>query len=112
MTDLINLDAESGRNIIGDDSTPTLELENTSSGYAFKATTRSGTGAGAYFEAQASTPTVAPLVVVASAASGAALEFRGSFGSIASVGSITRGLRVKIGNSYYWLPLYESATYI
>jgi len=32
MTDLMNLDAETGRNIISDDSTPTLELQNTSTG--------------------------------------------------------------------------------
>jgi len=36
MADLVNLAAESGRNIIGDDTTPTLELENTSTAPALK----------------------------------------------------------------------------
>jgi len=32
--------------------------------------------------------------------------------SIASATSITRGIRVKFGDSYGWIPIFMSATYI
>jgi len=44
MADTLNLYAESGRNIIGDDSSPTLNLENTSSGEVLKLQNAGGTG--------------------------------------------------------------------
>lgn len=44
MADTLNLAAESNRNIIGDDSTPTLTLENSSSGNVFKVQNAGGTG--------------------------------------------------------------------
>lgn len=44
MADVINLAAESGRNIIGDDASPTLTLENTSSGQPLKLQNAGGTG--------------------------------------------------------------------
>lgn len=44
MADTVNLYAESGRNIIGDDATPTLTLENTSSGAVLRLQNAGGTG--------------------------------------------------------------------
>jgi len=44
MADVINLTAEEGRNIIGDDSSPTLTLENVSSGNALRLQNAGGTG--------------------------------------------------------------------
>ncbi len=44
MADTINLYAESDRNIIGDDTTPTFTLENTSSGNALKLQNAGGSG--------------------------------------------------------------------
>lgn len=44
MTDVLNLDAESNRNIIGDDSSATLMLENTSSGECLKLQNAAGSG--------------------------------------------------------------------
>lgn len=144
MADLVNLNAESGRNIIGDDSTPTLTLENTSSGNALQLQNAGGTGVAlsivstpttalfanvvgtaGHFRSNASlqpaviadqgvisSPTVAVVRLTQSAASGAFFELRGFLASIASATSITRGIRVKFGDSYGWIPIYESATYI
>lgn len=44
MSDTVNLFAETDRNIIGDDSSPTLTLENSSSGPALKLQNAAGTG--------------------------------------------------------------------
>ena len=44
MANVLNLNAEADANIIGDDSSPTLTLENTSSGNALKLQNASGTG--------------------------------------------------------------------
>lgn len=123
MSDTINLYAESNRNIIGDDSSPTLTLENSSSGKALRAY-GSGTGVALQAEAAATTPvvdlyhttpgnaTVAVLRVTASTASAPFFEFKGFLASIASMGSITRGVRVKFGDSYGWLPVYQEGTFI
>jgi len=46
MANLVNLDAATGRNIIDDDTTPVLTLENTSSGTGLKVDNTSGTGIG------------------------------------------------------------------
>lgn len=123
MSDVINLYAESDRNIIGDDSSPTLTLENSSSGNAIKAY-GSGTGVPLYAEAAATVPaaefvhttpgaaTVAVARFTASTASAPYFEFKGFLASIASATSITRGVRVKIGDEYGFIPVYMSATYI
>lgn len=144
MADIINLTAETGRNIIGDDTSPTLTLENTSSGNVLALQNAGGTGVplsvvsapttgifanvvgtGGHFRSNASlqpavivdhgiisAPTVAVARLTQSAASGAFFEFRGFLASIASATSITRGIRVKFGDSYGWIPIYESATFI
>jgi hypothetical protein len=44
MSDTINIYAETGRNIIGDDSSPTFTFENTSSGEILKLQNAGGTG--------------------------------------------------------------------
>ena len=134
MANILNIDAETDANIIGDDSSPTLTMENTSSGNVIKIQNASGTGTalqvdgsrtGAQLRSTAteqvplhvthsviSSPTVAPLRITQSAASGAHFEIQGAIASIASMTSITRGLRVKQGDTYYWITLYRDATYI
>lgn len=113
MVDLINLNAESGRNIIGDDSSPTLTLENSSTGNALSL--KSGaTEAVALQIANTviSSPTVAVVKLTTSGASAPFFEFAGFLASIASATSITRGIRVKFGDNYGWIPVFTSATYI
>lgn len=104
MADTINLNAESQRNIIGDDNSATLELENASatpnaSAVALNAV-HTGAGAG--------TATVAAISALNSTASGPALEFKGgSVISTASAGATAAfGIRVKFGNVYGWVPAY------
>jgi len=65
MADLLNLAAESGRNIIGDDPTPTLTLENISSGSTLKLQNAGGTGTQL---SGVSCPTTAAHIVSAGAA--------------------------------------------
>ena len=111
MSDTINLWAESDRNIIGDDSSPALTLENSSTGNAlYVKTSGTATVAALKAEAQVSAPTVAALALVASCASGAYLEFQGPFVSTASINNATRAVRVKIGDDYYWMGLSPTAT--
>src|SRR3990167_5235376 len=118
MADIINMNAESDRNIIGDDSSPTLTLENSSTGKAIRAV-NSGTGVAIQGEAAATSPvgdlyhttpgsaTVAVLRVTASTASAPFFEFKGFLASISSACSLQRGIRVKLpGDLYGWLPVY------
>lgn len=109
MANLVNLWAESNADMIGDDSSPTLTLGNTSSGLGLKIDTTSGTGGAldtlsdntswaararsAATEAPAflvegsvlHSPTVAPLRIGQSTASGAVIEIAGVFISTASM---------------------------
>jgi hypothetical protein len=122
MADTINLYAESDRNIIGDDSTPTLTLENSSTGKAIRVV-NSGTGVAVQGEAAATSPvgdlyhttpgaaTVAVLRVTASTASAPFFEFKGFLASIASASSLQYGVRVKIGDEYGWIPVYYGGVY-
>lgn len=114
MTDVMNLNAETDRNIIGDDTTPTLTLENSSTGSALKVTnTGATTGVALSADVKAtSAPTIAVISVTNSVASGAFFEFKGMLASIASAGSIVRGIRVKFGDAYGFIPVYASGTYI
>lgn len=140
MADTVNLWAESGRNIIGDDTGPTLILENQSSGEVLKLQSAGGTGVqlatvsgattslfivsakqGADIRSGATesnvlivkhsvvnSPTVAPLVLVASGPSAPAIEFQGNgLIAVATGGSVSAAIRVKSGNSYYWIPVME-----
>jgi hypothetical protein len=106
--DIINLDAELGRNIIDDDAEPTLSLENTNVlGTALKL---KSAGIGLDIVG-GGIVTVASIKAISSAASGAVLEFGTvDFGvvSTASAGAtLAYGVRVKIGNTYGWLPVYK-----
>lgn len=124
MANLINIHAETGANMIGDDSTPTLTFENSSSGNALLVKTA---GSGIGFAAQSgvtavpaavfdhsviSSATVAVMRLTTSGASAPFFEFKGFLASIASAGSIVRGIRVKFGDEYGFLPVYASGTYI
>ena len=115
--DIINLYAESDRNIISDDATPSLTLQNTSTGSALKLVNSlvSGSTQSPTLQVQVaaeSAPTIAAIRILSSVASGAAFEFQGFLASAASMGSIVRGVRVKYGDNYGWVPIYASATFI
>lgn len=113
MADLVNLWSESARNIIGDDTTPTLTLENSSSGVGLLVDTSTITGgSGAAIDALSENttyanrmrsaasaapalvlehsvingPTIAVLRLVASGASTPFFDFRGAVASTASLG--------------------------
>lgn len=102
MTDIVNLNAESGRNIISDDTTPTLSLENASA----------STGTALDLKVAAtSAPTIAVMTMTNSTASGAFFEFKGFLASIASASSLQRGIRVKFGDSYGWIPVYVGGVF-
>lgn len=113
MTDLINLYSESGRNIISDDATPTLALDNTSTGGNLKLRA-DGTVSGSEVLniANRSTTQAATVALVkfsASTASAPAIEFAGSAVESTASGSVTLtyGVRVKVGNDYGWIPVYR-----
>lgn len=74
MAKLMDLTAETGANIIDDDSSPVLTLTNSSTGRALVVERSSTSG-----------PTIAPLVATMSIASGAVLGIRGVFISTASM---------------------------
>jgi hypothetical protein len=103
---LLNLWSEDGANIIDDDTTAVLTLENTSTGAALLATNTAGTGPALVAQSLIGTATVAPLVVQTSTVSGAAIEFRGkAIVSATSGGSILGAFRVKFGDRYGWVPV-------
>lgn len=107
MADTMNLYAESDRNIIGDDSTPTLTLDNTSTGVGIQGRGTSAPGVvGAVLGA--GNATVAAIRSINSAASGPAFEFLG--GSIISTASasatLTAAVRVKFGDVYGWIAVH------
>ena len=141
MADLINLDTESDRIIIGDDSSATLTLQNTSSGNVIKLQNASGTGvplsvvssptvsimatgrgSAAVLRSSATTsvvldvahsvaissPTVAPIRVLTSSASGPYIEFvgRGAVSTASGGPTVAFGIRVKYGNEYGWIRAY------
>lgn len=109
MSDLINLYAEEGRNIIGDDSSPTLSLENSSTGEALKL---KGISKVLNIDATAqSSATVAPIVFSASMASGAVARFNIGLISTASLTKPAAAIPVYIGgiNKVVYLVGYEIA---
>lgn len=153
MADIVNLQAESEKNIIGDDTTPVLTLENTSSGEALKLQNAGGTGVqlsqisapttaqmvrgaamgldvsvgglAAQLKSTASeanvldlsrtivgSPTVALLKAVTSTPSGALFEFgvvdKAVISTASAGATLLYGVRVKVGNTYGWLPIYHT----
>lgn len=107
MANLVNLWSESDACLIGDDSTPGLTLSNTSTGPGLLVTKT----------VSASSPTIAPLRITMSTASGAFIDFRGAVISTASMGvtgaNVVGLVRVwfqgPAGNAAGWLPIYKDA---
>lgn len=113
MANTINLTAETGANYIGDDSSPALTLENSSTGSALLVETTNSTNPGVEIRAGRGTTigavTVAPLRLLASGPSAAVLELKGTaFTSAVTSGSVIGAIRVKYGDSYYWVPVTEN----
>jgi hypothetical protein len=110
MADLVNLAAETGRNIIGDDATPVLELQNT------------GTGAGLRLKATgAANATLRnPLELVGtSIASGAVLGLvnNSAYVSVSTIkfttGTVagTGAIRIVLPNGAFgWIPVLPDGT--
>lgn len=126
MANLINLWAETDAALVGDDSTPTLAIKNTSSGLGLSIDTTEGTGsaldvlsdnttrAARVQSAAAGAPalvighsvvanvTVAPLSLVQSTASGALFSVSGVFISTAS-------MTVAANSTAFHIPVYHSS---
>ncbi len=126
MTNLVNIWAETNADLIGDDSTPTLTIKNTSTGYGLSIDTTSGTGAAIDLlsdnttqaarvrSAAAGAPgllvghsvaaaaTVAPITLAASTASQAVIAIQGVFMSTAS-------LAVAADNTAFIIPVYHQS---
>ena len=119
MSDLVNLHAESGRDIIGDDTTPTLSLSNSSTGADLDLNTiqsSSATEGVAVQQSVVGNLSIGVLKIVGnSVASGAAIEFSNkAFVSITSiiltsVANCDYVVRVQVGNVTRWIPLFKDA---
>lgn len=116
---IVDIYAESDAGILSDDSAQALRIENVNAGAGLLVKQSGGnvtTSANAVaLRAQlpaTAAPTVAVIQTLNSVASGAHFEFQGFLASTASMGSIVRGVRVKYGDSYGWVPIYASATFI
>ena len=112
MADLINLAAESGRNIISDDATPTLELENASTGVALKLKNSNTVPAnatlyGALELVGQSTASSAMLKITGSQAFVSVSTIKFTTGVVAGTGVI----RVVLPNGTFgWIPVLPDAT--
>ena len=97
MANLVDIFAEVGANIIGDDSNPTFTLKNTSTGNALSLTAMSVT---------------APLSINVSNASGVAFQvnnIEAGYVSTNSTATVSYALRVDIGggaDDMYYIPVY------
>jgi len=151
--DILNLDAEAGRDIIDDDAEPALTVKNTNAsgtglrawasnggvaldvdsttGIGVDVDTTTGTGVDVLSAGIASalkssataavvldlsktvvgSPTVALAKVLSSTPSGALIEFgvvdKGVVSTASAGATLAYGVRVKIGNTYGWLPVYN-----
>ena len=114
MADIINLLADSGRNIISDDATATLELENNSTGSSLKLKGDPTTSPVLELinRGVAGTATIAMVKVAASAASTPAFEFAGSVvvstasGTASLMGAVRAKLTLPDGTiGYGWIPI-------
>ena len=105
MTLIKNLDGSSNADIIGNDTNPTLSVENTSTGIGLRAVGNSSSTANpalqAKFSANVAGATVAPLNLVASTASQAVFSISGVFLSSASF-TVTMG-------SAFVIPVYHES---
>lgn len=136
MTNLLNLDAETGANMIGDDAQPTLSFSNTSTGPGIKVDSLVVTGSAtiasmnlAAGDFVGSTLTVnsaikaakATIVAItlrgASVASGAIFKFTtDALVSVSTIQAITGGVAgtqvlriVKADGTFGWIPVYPDA---
>lgn len=120
MSNLLNLDAETGANMIGDDSQPTLSVSNSSTGRALDATGKSAAGLRVSVTSGAANATViVPLELVGtSIASGAVMGFinKSAFVSTTTIKAITAvaantgAIRVvKPDGTFGWIPVYPDA---
>lgn len=120
MANLVNIYAESGADIIGDDAQPTLKLDNSSTGEALRVTTASATGPAMTVTKSAIGNMSVGLLKIQgnSIASGAVLEFSNkAFASITSVVLTTvantdYAIRVQVGLETRWIPLFKDAAII
>jgi len=111
MSDIVNIFAEADRNIVGDDSSPTLTLENTSTGKGLKVIGISTSNPTAEILVKSgAAPTISALRLGASEASGSAFSFVGScIISTASGGAtLMAAVRVKYGDKYGWMRIFEN----
>ena len=100
MADLLNLNAESGRNIIGDDSSPSLNLENSSSGECLKLQNAGGTGN------QLSTVSCPTTALYLQSASKYVIDVLGSVATVATRfrSSASAGVVLELGHSVIGAP--------
>lgn len=120
MANLVNLYAETGADMIGDDAQPTLTLNNTSTGADVRVGIVESTGEGVLVRrAEAGSQTVGVLRIQGqSIASGAAIEFTTkSFISITStvlttVANTDYAIPVQIGLETRYIPAFKAAALI
>lgn len=120
MANLVNLYAEAGANVIGDDAQPTLTLENSSTGEALRVTTASASNSAfAVTKSAVGSQTIGILKIIgASVASGAAIEFSNkSFISITStvlttVANTDYAIPVQVGLETRYIPVFKAAALV
>lgn len=135
MANLINLDAESGADLIGDDAQPAVAFRNTSTGPGLRsyglvntstasvdilnAYSQSATSPAGIFSQVVGNMSIGILRIAGnSVASGAAIEFSNkAFASITSVVLTTvantdYAIRVQVGLETRWIPLFKDAAII
>lgn len=121
MPNLVNIDAEVGANMIGDDSQPTLTFDNSSTGADIRTGIIESSGEGQLFR-RAEVGNISTGIVRVqgtSLASGAVLEFtgKGAFVSITStvlttVANTDYAIRVQVGLETRYIPLFKDAAII
>ena len=133
MSNLINLNAEAGADLIGDDAQPAVTFKNTSTGPGLRsygmvnlstasvdilhAASQSATSpCGVFIQAVVVNMSIGVLRIVGnSVASGAVLEFsQKGFASITSVilttvANTDYAIRVQVGLETRWIPLFKDA---
>ena len=127
MANLLNLDAESGADYIGDDAEPAVAFRNTSTGPGLRAYGLVATSTASIDELRVGTIeggnlSIAPVRFVSSGASFPALSVEsGAFASITStvlttVANTDFAIRVKIGtgtdDAFRWIPVFKDGAII
>ncbi len=100
MANLVNIWGESNADLIGDDSTPTLTLKNTSTGVALSVLGATAVSGALIGNVPTGGATIAPLRVAASVASQAVLSISGVFMSTASI-------NVTAAQAAFIIPVYH-----